>query len=157
MCIWIYVLMCVHVCKYTCIYVFVCMCVSILVYMYLFVCVRICKYTCICVFMCVHVCKYTCICECGGIACNFLNHSPSPLQQVTTFFFYIYLCMCVSVGCMCAAHVWRPEDNSQELALFLLCGCWGSNSGHHIRLGGKRLYLLSHLACLYLSIQAISH
>lgn len=97
MCIWIYVLMCVHVCKYTCIYIYLCVCVSILVYMYLFVCVRICKYTCICVFMCVHVCKYTCICECGGIACNFLNHSPSPLQQVTTFFFlhlFVYVCIC---------------------------------------------------------------
>ena len=54
------------------------------------------------------------------------------------------MCVCLW-GCVGAAYVWRPEDNLQELVLSFY---WVGSAAHLIRLGGKHLYLLRHLACL---------
>ena len=60
-------------------------------------------------------------------------------------FVHLFLCICVC-RCMCAtACTWEPEDNLWWLVFSLNHGSPGAGT-QVIRLGGRRVFLLSHLA-----------
>ena len=61
-CVWVHVLISMHVsvCVRKCGCVCVCVCVCVYVYMYMCVCVCV----CVCVHVCLYMCVWVCVCEC---------------------------------------------------------------------------------------------
>lgn len=114
--------------------------------------------TCLCtpvhtrMFMCTHMCAHALVNSfCYGsyyyaFVCNISRTEQciASLKQLLNLYLSLSVCMCVWQSGWSMSPVWRSEDNLWEPILSFYCVSLRDQT-QVVRLGGKRLSLLSHL------------